>query len=156
MNCPKCTIGKLEEKIVRGLKVKDEINSLTVDQCFACGGVWFDADELDQAIKQWVIDDLEQSFSIISSDQKERKEFDDRSIKCPRCAGKTLFKKKMHKTVVDVCGTCKGIWLDGDELSKFDSGDEAMQEALEEGVNDPKFVVRFAAKLLLLFRKRPN
>ena len=156
MNCPKCKIGKFEEKKVSGLKVKGGVDSLVVDQCFACGGVWFDAHELDQAIKEWVIDDLEQSFSIISSDPKERKEFDKQIVECPRCAGTVLSKKKMHKIVVDTCGKCKGIWVDGDELTKLDSGDEKMQEVLENSLDNPNFGVRFAAKLFLMFRKKPN
>ncbi len=156
MNCPRCKIGKFEEKKISGLKVKGGVDSLVVDQCFACGGVWFDAHELDQAIKEWVIDDLEHSFSVIPSDPKERKEFDQRPTECPRCAGMGLSKKKMHEVIVDTCGKCKGIWVDGDELTKFDSGDEDLQAVLEDGLSNPNLGVRFAAKLILLFRKKPN
>lgn len=154
MNCPKCKIGKLKETTLSGLKVKDGVDSLTVDRCFACGGVWFDAHELDAAVREWVIDDLQQSFSIISGDPKERQEFDSRPTECPRCAGTVLSRKRMKKVIVDVCGKCRGVWVDGDELAHFDSGEEDMQGKLENALDSPSFNVRFFAKLFLMFRRK--
>ena len=52
MDCPKC-VGKLKE-ITVGKK-----NAITVDQCFACGGLWFDKNELAEAINKEIWNTVE-------------------------------------------------------------------------------------------------
>jgi len=155
MNCPKCRIGKVEEVTLSGLVVEGGVDSLTVDRCFGCGGVWFDTGELDSAIREWVIDDLQQSFSVISRDPKAHAEVDATPMECPRC-GVVLTKKKARKqdVVIDECGKCAGVWVDGHELGKFDSGEEHLQTVLEEHTEHPNFFIRTFAQVALRFRKK--
>ena len=68
MDCPKCGVGKLSEVTVRLQDLKPEQlkafqaagrkPELTLDQCFACRGIWFDAGELEEYLKYdtWAMD----------------------------------------------------------------------------------------------------
>ncbi len=38
-----------------------------------------------------------------------------KSLVCPRCGG-TLKERAFHNVKVDVCSSCRGIWLDHGEL----------------------------------------
>ena len=40
-------------------------------------------------------------------------------MKCPRCETSTLDEKEREGVIVDVCGQCRGIWLDRGELEKI-------------------------------------
>ena len=37
------------------------------------------------------------------------------TMKCPRCGGR-LMEKKYHNVNIDVCESCRGVWLDRGEL----------------------------------------
>jgi hypothetical protein len=37
-------------------------------------------------------------------------------LHCPKC-GQKLATEKYRQVEVDVCGSCKGLWLDADELT---------------------------------------
>lgn len=39
-------------------------------------------------------------------------------MKCPRCESR-LDERERHGITVDVCGSCRGIWLDRGELEKI-------------------------------------
>ena len=38
---------------------------------------------------------------------------------CPRCQNTTLFEREREGIVIDVCQTCRGVWLDRGELEKL-------------------------------------
>lgn len=38
-----------------------------------------------------------------------------KSLVCPRCGG-ALNEREFHNVRVDICGSCKGVWLDHGEL----------------------------------------
>jgi Zn-finger nucleic acid-binding protein len=42
----------------------------------------------------------------------------EKKLKCPRC---DVFMKKIKKgaVVIDVCQTCRGMWLDDNEIEKL-------------------------------------
>jgi Zn-finger nucleic acid-binding protein len=40
-------------------------------------------------------------------------------MNCPRCERAALDERDRDGVVVDVCGTCRGIWLDRGELEKL-------------------------------------
>lgn len=46
------------------------------------------------------------------------KKHGERLIKCPRCHI-TMRKVIKHDVVLDVCTTCKGMWLDDQEIEKL-------------------------------------
>ncbi len=124
MDCPKC-IGKLQKKEVamyatssieelRGAAISQ---SLEVDQCFVCGGVWFDRGELDKYTteKTTIID-----APSVGKDLDEK--FDKKEGKCPKCSvmmKKTPYEKEPSITI-DVCEKCGGIWLDSTEIDRVE------------------------------------
>lgn len=127
MKCPKCSENLEEIKI----------NSVKVDRCGNCGGLWFDRDEL-----RIVRDHRDKNLSWLDFDLwKDRNKLttSGKSIDCPR-DGKPLFKIKYKKTnvLVDICLDCRGVWLDKDELDKIISALKAKisSETIPEYLND--------------------
>jgi len=117
MDCPKC-VGKLEKK---------KMESIEVDSCFVCEGIWFDAGELEEVIKKDAED-----FEYIDVGNEEfdgaeaaefKKELNAKKGKCPRCQdGALLIKKEYegkHKINVDICPKGHGVWLDGGEIQEL-------------------------------------
>lgn len=124
MKCPKC-IGKLQKKelvmyatsSVEELKGAVISQSLEVDQCFICGGVWFDRGELDKYTTEKV--------TIINAPSVDRaldKELDAKQGKCPRCSVtmKKMPYEKEPSITIDFCEKCEGIWLDSTEIDRVE------------------------------------
>ena len=40
-------------------------------------------------------------------------------MKCPRCENTTLDERDRDGVTIDVCTTCRGVWLDRGELEKL-------------------------------------
>lgn len=122
MNCPQCKTKKLSEKI--------KIGDINIDRCSFCGGLWFERDELrlakDKKLKdaKWLDIELKDKsldwtkFELWKDSMKFKAK---RDVKfCPHC--KTpLYKLNYGDSGVeiDVCGTCKGIWLNRNEFRKI-------------------------------------
>lgn len=117
MDCPKC-VGKLGKKI---------IESIEVDVCFVCEGIWFDAKELEEVVKK---DSRDFQFLDVGREEfdgKEAAEFkknlDAKTGKCPRCSDGTALAsreyKSKHRINVDVCPKGHGVWLDGGEIKEL-------------------------------------
>ncbi|MCP5523610.1 MAG: zf-TFIIB domain-containing protein [Verrucomicrobiales bacterium] len=104
MRCPKCNTRELVATRVRGIEV---------DQCPACHGIWFDESELAALLQAEPseLKPLTRGRTDPGSDQQKGA--------CPR-DGRLLM--RVHSTrnprlVVDVCPGCRGLWLDGGELT---------------------------------------
>lgn len=119
--CPKCG-GELHPF---------EIEGAGLDLCEACGGRWFDDDELIHFLKaQAGVKDLE-----VGSSRKKPA-----GAACPRCASRMeemdfelasdLAKAAGQDLWVDRCPNCGGIWLDAGEFDKV--------KAVAEKVGDEK------------------
>jgi uncharacterized protein len=52
--------------------------------------------------------------AMAATEKKRLKEL--HHMHCPKC-GQNLATEKYGKVEVDVCGHCKGLWLDADELT---------------------------------------
>ena len=124
MDCPKC-IGKLQKKDVT-IRESSDVNELRgasitydleLDQCFVCGGVWFDKGELDKYTteKLTVIDSPSVGADL---DQK----FDSKEGKCPRCQVKMnkVPYEKSKSIILDTCPKCGGFWLDSTEIDRVE------------------------------------
>ena len=122
MNCPNCKTKKLSEKI--------KISDVLIDKCSSCKGLWFDKDELRLAKDKklpdakWLdieIKDKSLNWFQIDLWKDEIKFKAKKDIKlCPHCKI-PLYKINYNdsKIEIDVCGVCKGIWLDAYELKKI-------------------------------------
>jgi len=102
MRCVKCE-GRLHTVRV------DEVD---VDQCDRCGGIWFDAHELERVLGLGHLEPLQRRGAPRPGD-------DDRPGHCPRCGGDGYLVRIISphaKIHVDTCAVCGGKWLDGGEI----------------------------------------
>lgn len=102
MKCVKCE-GKL---------VTVSIEDIYVDQCDRCGGIWFDALELERVLAEARVAPPLGRGAVRPGD-------DDRRGRCPRCRVEAYLVQVASRTApihVDTCANCGGKWLDGGEL----------------------------------------
>lgn len=132
MDCPKC-VGKLQSFRVKiygadskQLPVSEaktaKIKALDLDKCFVCSGMWFDKGELQKLRMEKI------SKATIASkidDGKLYRRLNEKGGLCPRCKKpmkKALGKNRLKKVNVDLCGKCRGVWLDGGEVNYILAG----------------------------------
>ena len=106
MNCPVCHISMLDI----------EYNTIELDYCEKCKGVWLDAGELELLLES----DKPDIF-IREMLAKSEAQCVEECRKCPLCARK--MKKSLlgqePAVLVDVCSRGEGIWLDGGEVGQL-------------------------------------
>jgi Zn-finger nucleic acid-binding protein len=103
MNCPKCR-HELSEFSTK--------ESVVLDVCDRCQGVWFDRGEMAAyADLARDIPELQTVWTNASNTQNP----------CPRC--RTNLEEMQYSTqdtlLIDRCPGCGGIWLDSGELGKI-------------------------------------
>jgi uncharacterized protein len=108
MKCPAC-FNELRET---------QVGSLLVDVCRGgCGGVWFDAFELqkvdqEEEVAGRMLLEIEKDEDVAVDPTRKRE--------CPRCAGIKLrrhYFSAKRRVEVDECPNCGGYWLDAGELA---------------------------------------
>lgn len=103
MYCPTC----------REPLIALEIESIEVDHCTACGGVWLDAGELSLLLEGAPNrDTLMVSLSNVPTSREDDK-------RCPICSRK-LRKVSCGtevKVILDICPRNDGLWFDRGELA---------------------------------------
>jgi len=108
MKCPAC-YNNLSEV---------QAGNLRVDVCHqGCGGIWFDAFELQRADE--VADSAGEALLEIRRDESVQVD-PTRKRECPRCQGIKLhrhFFSARRRVQVDQCPNCGGYWLDAGELA---------------------------------------
>ena len=126
-NCPVCPglpMQKLQITHKQGV-------FLTLDCCKRCGGIWFDRGEVQLSqqitspkVRQRIIRHTSygQSYCQSCHALMDRNQTEcvacgwHNQIACPVCA-RTLKCERHKELTLDVCHSCKGIWLDQEELS---------------------------------------
>lgn len=107
MKCPSCK-NPLREKNAGGL---------TLDLCYGgCGGIWFDASELER-VSARAATTLHTIWQIPISNVKLT---DPRW--CPRCPELVLERKwisDLKQVEIDQCPRCGGVWLDAGEFTRI-------------------------------------
>jgi Zn-finger nucleic acid-binding protein len=107
MKCPACK-NALREKGAGGM---------TLDICYGgCGGIWFDATELERVTARaaTTLHTIWQA-SMASSKASEPR-------MCPRCPEQVLGRKwfsDLQRVEIDQCPKCGGLWLDAGEFSRI-------------------------------------
>jgi Zn-finger nucleic acid-binding protein len=133
IRCPACR---------KFLKRQRDAAGLEIDACPSCYGIWFDADELGRFLrseplrKRFIWDEAVEPLRSIGYVMSTRARI------CPRCQvamQETLF----GGVSLDLCGRCKGIWLDDGELQRIlekfrrgEHGDRRVEEELRKGQAD--------------------
>jgi Zn-finger nucleic acid-binding protein len=107
MKCPACK-NPLREKGAGGM---------TLDVCYGgCGGIWFDATELER-VNARAAATLHTIWNVPVSNVKLTE-----PRLCPRCPDQVLERKwfsDSKKVEIDQCARCGGIWLDAGEFSRI-------------------------------------
>jgi len=57
-------------------------------------------------------------------------------MKCPRCETATLDEKEREGVTIDVCRSCRGLWLDRGELEKLVARTTSELEQVERSASD--------------------
>lgn len=125
--CPTC-LGVVMEKLK---PVKD--HDLVLDYCTRCGGIWFDAGEV-QLLRQirprglpQAIELRETAFKMPchschapmdrNADKCTSCGWENR-LECPSCQ-KQLERIERDDLVLDVCRSCRGVWFDNHEIAQI-------------------------------------
>lgn len=105
------------------IAVETEKN-VEVDWCPECGGVWFDAGEIELLLG------CEKPIPSLFREAPET--HGEESLPCPRCRGK-LVKVGLGSTVLDHCPENHGVWFDAGELEALAAAAET--EEVKEILN---------------------
>ncbi len=103
MNCPKC--DSAFEKIF--------VETIELDRCTNCKGIWFDSGELKEILK------IKNSEKVDIGDQKVGKRNDNiKNVRCPKCNQimAPMVDLKQSHIWYEYCGSCGGVYLDAGEL----------------------------------------
>lgn len=122
ITCPKCD-SVLDRQVVRRVEV---------DLCSACGGIWLDRGEL---VKLKIMAGRRTLKTLQKPRELVRKVPPTSGrvrLPCPVCDG-TLSPLYVNEVAVDICGSCRGLWLDNGEL---DPVIDAMGEGLDDATLD--------------------
>lgn len=117
MKCPKCQAAM--EKLT--------VESIEVDRCTQCQGIWFDNGELE-AVAQ-----IKNAAAIDTGARHIGKELDKAiAVNCPRCDNVVMYRDPVdgHEHIrVEHCPSCHGRFLDAGELTHVASNNvlEKMQ-----------------------------
>ncbi len=103
MRCPKCR-ADMEQIDYEGTEI---------DRCESCGGLWFDAGEIEQ------LRDKQSAAAIDTGDKRAGKRNNAlHDYDCPRCSGamvRVVDPRQPH-IWFETCGACHGSFLDAGEL----------------------------------------
>lgn len=101
MRCPRCASESLLEQTLAD-------HALRIDICETCEGVWYDGGELQQLMTV-AGDELHVLDVAALSDRL-----------CPRCLREMfMFNFPQTLVTVDMCGHCRGLWLDANEAEQI-------------------------------------
>jgi len=105
IECPKCAT-RLESKT---------LETVPVDQCPTCQGIWFDEEELQAVLKK------SHNLRRGLHENTGERNLNQKRGTCPRDKSKMLraFSSTGERVVLDMCPDCHGLWLDGGELDRL-------------------------------------
>ncbi len=107
LKCPKCK-GKLESIVYE---------TIEVDRCCQCQGIWFDQTEAESLKKKQGSEKIDLGNPNSPSNQDRVNP----TLKCPRCRTTLIKMLDLDKYQIwyEKCPNCQGIWLDAGEFSQF-------------------------------------
>ena len=136
MKCPNCNRA-LRDIAYEGIRV---------ETCDACGGEWLDVEELGHVVKAREVrfsSEERQAIAQATSITGVRLNDVDRDLTCPKCGGSTdaLNYGGDSGIILDRCTSCKGFWLDKNELEKI----QRLVEGWEDGLQGD--LAKYSARL---------
>ena len=98
---------------------------VNVDQCVGCGGIWLDHGELE-AIQDIRVNDYSSELEAIPTYFDAAHEMalakTEGVYSCPSCEREMEKREYAYcsQIMIDVCPSCRGIWLHQDEISELE------------------------------------
>jgi len=93
---------------------------LHVDYCPRCKGIWFDGDELEQALP------------VADPQLRVPRDAVPLQTTCPRCAQHLYaFVYPRTRVTIEMCKACRGLWLDAGEFKQLRQAREQLPPAEE-------------------------
>lgn len=127
MKCVRCPETALQAR---------HYESVEVDQCPSCHGVWLDDGEIAHIIESEettfdhasIVQAVESAFAGIPTHEIDSIEH------CPRCASQLLAINFAYNSgvIVDRCPKGHGIWFDGKELDSIQARHEHWSQQIEK------------------------
>lgn len=119
LKCPHCTDTVLQHV---------EMHGQELDTCPDCRGIWFDDQQLTEAIRNK--HEIQDEYCIKHGFGEP---LDTHTYHCHRCdvAMQQFHLLKDYHVEVDSCPNCSGIWVDGDEVTMVLAAPK-LQDALEQ------------------------
>lgn len=108
-----------------------ELDSVEVDYCFVCGGIWLDAGELEE-----LLGDSAQRDALMKSFKSAT--VDEHLYSCPLCDTKMkkVWVGEKQEVLIDECKNNHGLWFDQGELKQvFSLGIEKGQNKIIDLLN---------------------
>jgi len=96
-----------------------EYQGIELDYCPQCGGVWFDAGELELLLEAAGMESYTHYLDTVAESPEAKTE--EKKRHCPVCRRKM---KKAYidddkKVITDICDNGHGIWFDGGEVKSL-------------------------------------
>ena len=128
LRCPVCLGSTLQKSVV-----VEKPDTLTIDHCVRCGGVWFDYGEVQQLRRceprvLWELvaqhTHVHQmqchgcSAHVNRNDEKCAGCGRQNLLECPSCS-RAMHVESYQGMRLDACVDCKGVWFDRHELSSI-------------------------------------
>ncbi|MBI4393703.1 MAG: zf-TFIIB domain-containing protein [Euryarchaeota archaeon] len=102
-DCPRDHTPLKPEQRKRGL------SNVTIDACSECDGIFLDVGEIRKLTGNRDLNALLTKYLGIDTGSQ---------LVCPSCGG-LMDDEKAGDVILDVCISCKGVWLDTGELKKL-------------------------------------
>lgn len=113
MKCPNCA------QDIHTVKANSTLgNVIVLDQCPACGGIWFDRWELYQT-SDGAVDTLD---PVNTGSLRLSTPISDKPLQCPKCSialSRFIDPLLPQDAHILRCPSCQGLWLNRGELRKF-------------------------------------
>ena len=109
MKCPACN----------SLMIVVEHETIELDYCVSCSGVWFDAEELELLLEAMQLEETSLSLdNILTTPEAKSVE---KKRNCPIC-GKKMKKATVGRepeVIIDACSWGDGLWFDSGEVGQL-------------------------------------
>ena len=95
------------------------MDTVTIDQCPQCGGIWFDQGEFEDVLESTDPDLAWLNIDFWKNQEELQVSTDD--LACPKCHRYYLIRLEDPATGTNarMCSDCRGIWLDAAQLHRI-------------------------------------
>ncbi|MCH2202790.1 MAG: zf-TFIIB domain-containing protein [Fuerstiella sp.] len=98
---------------------------IDIDKCSECGGVWLDHQELERlqdTREHDYSDEIKQLPNLVDQAYVMALARSKPTVQCPSCDQEMERREygSCSQVMIDVCPTCRGIWLDNGEISALE------------------------------------